>query len=483
MIDRQRRDQAVTACCLAAAAEADRQLTAGRRGKILMDCLGVLAASFHGTAPGMAEFRAGLRQPLKHLLPPDLMLADLVDTVLISPAGHLHDDAVDLCVEHCVPRAAIDEGWSWARVSAEREERRTFEILRRLPAKEYSKARERLVKHTAGTRDRLRTVWDGLLGQLDLYEPIAGMHWAHVRGYWFGCPVCRWPMRAHECGSAFEVRCDAHGRDGVVYTHAANDRPDGRPKLAPIGVHATPVSAVPVTSEHLALTRPNWRYMTLPGLLECQLRDTAKAAGGSVVMWPHKDRYDLRIKLGDKVWKVDAKAWASVIKLGEALRETLPAEPGLVIVIPEHQSSSIELLHRMIRHQGYRVLTPAGLYSELAKAGRALSTDIGIPVWADSGSPRRRTGVLPARGQLFSMFADTSSPGGRPRWVDRCGYVKGVTPFPARASARRCESPLVSTRWAWCRSRSTVAVARVLGMMVSKPLGWMLLVTATERRS
>jgi hypothetical protein len=34
----------------------------------------------------------------------------------------------------------------------------------------------------------------------------------------------------------------------------------------------------------------------------------------------------------------------------------------------------------------------------------------------------------------------------------------------------------------WSR-RSTVAVARVLGMMVSKPDGWRLLVTATLRRS
>jgi hypothetical protein len=41
--------------------------------------------------------------------------------------------------------------------------------------------------------------------------------------------------------------------------------------------------------------------------------------------------------------------------------------------------------------------------------------------------------------------------------------------------------------WTWYRSRSTVAVARVLGMMVSKPPiyleGRRLLVTATERRS
>jgi hypothetical protein len=37
--------------------------------------------------------------------------------------------------------------------------------------------------------------------------------------------------------------------------------------------------------------------------------------------------------------------------------------------------------------------------------------------------------------------------------------------------------------WAWCSSRSTVAVARVLGMIVSEQDGCRLLVTATLRRS
>jgi acyl-coenzyme A synthetase/AMP-(fatty) acid ligase len=43
--------------------------------------------------------------------------------------------------------------------------------------------------------------------------------------------------------------------------------------------------------------------------------------------------------------------------------------------------------------------------------------------------------------------------------------------------------PAVKTKWAWCSSRSTVAVAKVLGMIWSNPEGWMLEVTATLRRS
>jgi hypothetical protein len=33
----------------------------------------------------------------------------------------------------------------------------------------------------------------------------------------------------------------------------------------------------------------------------------------------------------------------------------------------------------------------------------------------------------------------------------------------------RMESPVVTTRWAWCMSRSTVALAMVLGMSSSNP--------------
>lgn len=63
------------------------------------------------------------------------------------------------------------------------------------------------------------------------------------------------------------------------------------------------------------------------------------------------------------------------------------------------------------------------------------------------------------------------------------GQFSRVTPFPARAWVRRTESPLVWQTWAWCSSRSTVAVARVLGMSSSNPAGWRLELIATDRFS
>lgn len=171
---------------------------------------------------------------------------------------------------------------------------------------------------------------------------------------------------AGRAAAVVEVRCEAHARDGVIYTCNQGRRADRAPRLEPAGAAATVVRATPATAEHLALARSLWRYVTLPGLLEIALRDEARALGARVTMWPHKDRYDLKIALGHRVWKVDAKAWASVTKLGDALKDTEPAEPGLVIVIPDHQRNDRELLQKMIARGGYRVLTAAGLIAELA---------------------------------------------------------------------------------------------------------------------
>ena len=103
----------------------------------------------------------------------------------------------------------------------------------------------------------------------------------------------------------------------------------------------------------------------------------------------------------------------------------------------------------------------------LAYPNGRVSRDSGTSSWADSWAPSRRTRDLHADGQLISLV----------------GQPSGTTPFPAVASASRYEAPSVRTTWAWWRSRSTVAVARVLGMIVSKPDGWRLDVTATLRRS
>ena len=75
------------------------------------------------------------------------------------------------------------------------------------------------------------------------------------------------------------------------------------------------------------------------------------------------------------------------------------------------------------------------------------------------------TRELPGDGHGICPGADHHRPGAQ---------LKGLTPCPARACDRRTLSPVVWQMWAWCSSRSTVAVASVLGMSSSNAAGWRL---------
>ena len=81
------------------------------------------------------------------------------------------------------------------------------------------------------------------------------------------------------------------------------------------------------------------------------------------------------------------------------------------------------------------------------------------------GSAQWRTVELPVRGQQNCPVVARCSARGS------VGQPSGVTPLPAVAWVRRMLSPAVMTTWAWWRSRSTVALAMVLGMSSSNPAG------------
>ena len=108
-------------------------------------------------------------------------------------------------------------------------------------------------------------------------------------------------------------------------------------------------------------------------------------------------------------------------------------------------------------------------------------------LWASVKGQR----FLPGGGHETCPVTDTSSawwwPCDLPKGLATDGWgwgqVKGLTPCPASAWVRRMESPLVWQTWAWWRSRSTVAVANVLGISSSNPAGCRFDEIATERFS
>jgi hypothetical protein len=366
-VDPHARDSAVVACCLAAGAVSDAALSDRRKAAILMDCLGVLAAiSPPGQVMTFGQLRAGLTMPLRELLPATIDLGSTGDVVLLDAEGMLSPEAEDVCHEHFIECAALDQHWSQARVRAEQEEQRLYLALRDLGAESYTRARELLTDNPAGDLRTLRRKWDELWPRFGDYTPISGWRWAQLNGWWFACPSCHWPMRVIEGDHLATVRCDAHDLRGIRYT-AQTDNAGGKPPvLQPAGRDAPPVAGQPATSDHLAVSRSVWRYVTLPGVLECQLRDRARGLGAQVEMWPDCDSYDVLIEVGSKEWRVDAKAWASPDRLADAFRVKSTAV-RLYIVLPDHQQWACTALDEQLRAQGYRVRTAGQLMDEVSR--------------------------------------------------------------------------------------------------------------------
>jgi hypothetical protein len=104
------------------------------------------------------------------------------------------------------------------------------------------------------------------------------------------------------------------------------------------------------------------------------------------------------------------------------------------------------------------------------------------PASQTAPSPVKGRWFLPGGGHESSPVMATRVPHWRPSEFSP-GQVSGTTPLPVVAWLSRTLSPWVVHRWAWWSSRSTVAVASVLGISSSNPAGCRLLETATLRRS
>lgn len=366
------RDWAVSACCLAASAMADPSMDDDRRAVRLMDCLGVLAAvSPPGHVVTLGRLREGLSGPLRDLLPPGIDAGITGEVVLLEPWGALSPEAEDVAREHFIECTALEQHWTHRRVRAEQEEQRLYQDLRALGDERYSLARGLLTDYASGQVRVLRNKWDMLWPRFGgSYELVLKWPWAHLGGWWFACPDCKWPMKVSREGAVTTVRCDAHGYRGIRYTAVGDEQDGGPPVLQPAGKNAPDISGQPVTADAMAVSRAVWRFVTLPGVLECELRDHAAGLGAKVTMWPDLDSYDVHIETPSQQWRIDAKAWVSPVRLLDTLRERPPRERPLYIVLPDHQRPACRALNEALRPHGFIVRIAAQIKSEVSKAIR-----------------------------------------------------------------------------------------------------------------
>lgn len=240
------RHQVMAAAAMAARALTDAEDPAERRLLNLMDAHGrIQALRGPGDVLSFPEFRERLTGDLALLLPDGVAAEEMADIRLVTPDGQFDEDAYDLEQEQryvlrTLARAARRARRSGGALDAELDQERVYVALRkRQDQKAYTEGRRALIDNPAGPDGKLRKL--NLPSSIaDYYRPVS--HAATYDRWWFGCPVCKWPMKisVHRSGRSGtgSARCfhEPHAAQGASYHFRIPGA--GKPPSCPRGVRA-----------------------------------------------------------------------------------------------------------------------------------------------------------------------------------------------------------------------------------------------------
>ncbi|WP_415940124.1 hypothetical protein [Streptomyces sp. 039-1] len=379
---------ALDACVVAALALSSSEGEAQGRMRLLMECHGRYVRSF-GVVEQASSYEAFARRlrggRVADLLPGRPRGSFLGELRLLDddgmPSSALHRLALeatehghqapgiggDIRHLHSLLRAVgmLPVSTGLSRISGETVQHAVFRALRAAGFEAYTSGREAMVRTPVLTRRELSR--NTALVELGAYTGISPTR--QFAGQWAACPMCNWTMRAtYRPNGVVDLDCEDERHSLLGARYRAEPTAEGW-RLAPRGELRAVPEPLPVEG-YVALPYPLWLWVTLPGLLEVELRDRLVILGAQVRLWPFGDAYDLDVvrPRPSRVWRVDVKTWADPYGLAQKLREE-PEGPGeLCFVVPEHLRGYLPLLRRVVRGSGARVLTDADLVAEVKKA-------------------------------------------------------------------------------------------------------------------
>jgi REase associating with pPIWI_RE len=377
-----------------AAIHAAKALTSpGRRPEqrleTLMECHGsVLAARGPGSPLPFGQFRDALSGDLAQLLPDGVDPIDLKGLSVVDPDGQVTENAFDLDFEqrmllHTLHKLNRATGVADARELREEVEQETvYQALKKQGIQSiYENGREDLIRVPAGPIDDLA---DLRLppSVVEFYQdiPYGSTH----QGWWYPCPICRWPMRLvlrkgargpegsarcwhaphADMGSSYLFRPTSDGSAATLLPEPRPDRPAGRESVLFPDIDDVP-QPIPA-DKHKALVRGVWRYTTVPGIPELALRDELQKRGLKADLWPSLDAYDLLVTVAgtDKPFKVDVKDYTSATTLGSLLHAQEGDRGGAEwLVVPDYRAGQIPLLSEVCARYGMKAAT-ASVFAE-----------------------------------------------------------------------------------------------------------------------
>lgn len=326
----------------------------------------IMRAAGPGNGPVTpTELVAQLRLPLGDWLPGAVADESLATLVVLDDSDQLSDATYEIGCDYTVELLAGQEDpgedWlpSWRIYRTEQIERATFHTLRRGSDEDYTRGRRFLVENSAGDRNELQAKQTEL-GLLPLVAFVPIPDDRQHRGWWWACPLCRWPMRIRNG----QVNC-SFPRHNAAYALLSAD---GRlPRLQPLEGAPRRVWAQPAEGA-VCVDESVWRYIVVPGVVEVRLCDRlGRVPGIEARLYPFKDRYDIQVLPDDGGWEftLDVKDFASAHSLANKLIEKPVAAKTLVL--PQYRSGQLTELRRLL--PGMDVMTERGIYAKVRRLG------------------------------------------------------------------------------------------------------------------
>jgi hypothetical protein len=317
-----------------------------------------------------------LRRPLGAVLPAmpaehvvDARAAD--DAVLLNVDGTL---SADVYLIDCGSMTTVlgdlvpGEPWpSWARTRAEDAEHETFaKLVANGDPAAYRAARCTLVENPAGTVEEIATAFNRAdAPRVGEYVPLPVSKQFRSAGgvWWWPCPECKWPMSV----DGVVVRCRYMYHSSVFQVL---ERPRSAPRLqrsnpSPRGGSTTVPQARSIEGV-LQVDAPDWRYIVVPGSSEVRIAGILREKGALVEIYPHLDRFDLAISVGERRWDVDIKEHNTAEGLLRHLVEKPPS--ARLIVLPASHAPQKAVLEASLL--SYTFLTEQELLNEVRSAVR-----------------------------------------------------------------------------------------------------------------
>ncbi len=350
----------------------------------------VLAARGPGSPLPFGRFREALSGDLAQLLPSDVEPVDLKGLFVMDQDGQVTEDAFDLDFEqrmllHTLRKLdrSTDMLGGVRELREEVEQETVYLALSKQGVQSvYENGREDLIRYPAGPTDGLADLrLPPTVVEFYTDIPYASTH----QGWWYECPICRWPMRLvlgksagalvgsarcwhtphADMGASYLFRPSDDGSAAELLPEPRPDRPAGREAVLFPDIDAIP-QPMPVEN-HKALARGIWRYTTVPGIPELALRDRLVERGLKVDLWPALDAYDLLVKIpGTKTsFKVDVKDYTSATTLASLIHAQEGDRGGAEwLVVPDYRAGQVPLLSGVCHQYGMKVTT-ASAFGEM----------------------------------------------------------------------------------------------------------------------